>query len=115
MNENPVHADRSDWRLTLCLSIAGLIVLFAVAACQADTAFFLNVFLVAPVLVILTIALPLFAVLKLRRQLLPTLAGVFALWAIAASLFLYSREHPFVLHETVKWLAASREYKKAGS
>jgi hypothetical protein len=96
----------------LYLSIIGLVVLFTIGACQADIALFLNVFFVAPVLVIFTIALPLVAAFKARHQLLPALAGILVLWAIAASLFFYSHGHPFTLHETVKWLASSREYEK---
>jgi hypothetical protein len=100
MNEKPLRRNHSHWRLPLYSSIVGLIVLFAIAVSQADIALFLNVFFVAPVLVVFSIALPLFAVIRVQRQLLPALAGVLALWAIALSLFFYNREHPFALPET---------------
>lgn len=100
-------------RLGLYLTIVGPIVLLAISICQADIAVFINVFVVAPLLLILTIPCLVFlAIYPHRRRTLLFVARLAFLWAIAISLFLRNREHPFALHETAKWLVWSREYKQ---
>ena len=106
------EAGRFRWREPLYLSIAGSIILFAAAICQADISLFLNVFVIAPVLITLSIALLTYLVVRHRPQFLPFVAAVAILWAVAVFLFHYNREHPFGLHETAKWLVWSREYKQ---
>jgi ribose/xylose/arabinose/galactoside ABC-type transport system permease subunit len=99
------------WRPLLRAAVIGLLACTAIATCQADTSLFLNVFVVAPVLLVFTIGLVVYALIR-RRQLRTILATLAVLWAIAACFFLYNREHPFAIRETARWLIWSREYKQ---
>ena len=113
MEEKAIRQDRSPRRLGLYFTIIGPIVLVAISICQADTALFLNVFVVAPFLLIVTITCLVFlAASHHRRHTLLFIARLAFLWAIAVSLFLYNHEHPFALHQTAKWLVRSPEYKQ---
>jgi len=113
MEEKAIRQDRSPRRLGLYFTIIGPIVLVAISICQADIALLLDVFVIAPFLLIVTITgLVFLAVSHHRRHTLFFIARLAFLWAIAVSLFLYDHEHPFALHETAKWLVWSPEYKQ---
>lgn len=101
-----------SWRVPLYFIIVGSIILFAVAGCQADISLLVNVFVIAPILIVLSIALLIYLVARHRPDVLPFMAAVAVLWALAVSLFHYNREHPFALHKTLKWHAWSQEYKQ---
>ncbi|MGB6787983.1 MAG: hypothetical protein WBE20_07580 [Candidatus Acidiferrales bacterium] len=111
MEEKATQRNWFDRRLTLCFTIVGSAVLFTIAACQADIALFLNVFVVAPFLLILSITCLIFLAVSRRRQLLLFVAGLAILWTVAVVLFLYNLKRPFALHETVKWVTLSPKYK----
>lgn len=98
-----------SWRLFLRAAAIGLLV-FVATACQADSSLSL-VFLVAPALVLVSIASLIYALVR-RRQLRTILATLTLLWAIAACFVLYNREHPFAIRETARWLIWSHEYKQ---
>lgn len=68
-------------------------------------------FLVAPALLVVSIASLIYAVAR-RRQLRTILATLTLLWAMAACFLLYNREHPFAIRETARWLIWSHEYKQ---
>lgn len=102
---------RFSWRLLLAVAVIGFLVFFAIATCQADTSFFLNVFGVAPALLVVSIASLIHAVIR-RRRLRPVVAILVVLWAMALCFFLYNREHPFAIREAARWLIWSREYKQ---
>lgn len=102
---------RFSWRLLLGATVTGLSVFTVIATCQADTSLFLNVFVVAPALLVVSIATLIYAVIR-RRQLRAILATLAVLWAIAVCSFLYNREHPFAIRETARWLIWSHEYKE---
>ncbi|HYB61761.1 MAG TPA: hypothetical protein VEH50_09800 [Methylomirabilota bacterium] len=100
-----------SWRPLLGAAVIGLLAFTAIATCHADTSLFLNVFVVAPVLLVFTIGSVIYALIR-RRQLRTILATLAVLWAIAACFFLYNREHPFAIRETARWLIWSHEYKQ---
>jgi hypothetical protein len=102
---------RFSWRLLLGGAVIGLLVFVAMATCQADTSLFLNVFVVAPALLVVSIASLIYAVIR-RRQLRAVIATLVVLWALALCFFLYNREHPFAIRETARWLIWSHEYKQ---
>ncbi len=112
MVEKAAAAGRFSWRLPLCFMIVWLAGFATIAVCDPDVFFFLSIISSFPALLIISIALPIYAACRDRRQLLPILAMLALLWAIAVSLFRYNREHPFALHETAKWLAWSGDYKR---
>lgn len=111
MIDKRAETGRFGWRLPLYLLIVGSIVLIVAASCPPDIFLLLNVFVIAPVLIILSIALLIYLVVRHRPQLLPFMTVVVVLWAVAVFLFHYNRAHPFALHETVKWFVWSPEYK----
>jgi nicotinamide riboside transporter PnuC len=78
-----------SWRLLLVATVIGLLIFAAIAACQADTSLFLNVFVVAPALLVGSIASLIYAVIR-RRQLWALLATLAALWGMAACVLLRS-------------------------
>src|SRR5271154_4882264 len=102
---------RFSWRLLLAGAVIGLLVFVAIATCQADTSLFLNVFVVAPALLVVGIASLIYAVIR-RRQLRAVVATLVVLWAMALCFFLYNRDHPFAIRETARWLIWSHEYKQ---
>lgn len=106
------EADHFSWRVPLYFIIVSSIILFSVASCQADVSLLVNVFVIAPILIVLSIALLIYLVARHRPEVLPFMAAVAVLWALAVSLFHYNREHPFALHETLKWHVWSQEYKQ---
>jgi hypothetical protein len=103
--------DQFSWRPLLGAAVMGLPVFTAIATCQADTSLFLNVFVVAPALLVVSIGSLIYAVIR-RRQLRAVLATLVALWAMGVCFFLYNREHPFAIRETARWLIWSHEYKQ---
>lgn len=111
MIDKRAETGQFSWRLPLYFIIVGSIILFAVASCQADISLVVNVFVIAPVLIILSTALLIYLVVRHRPEVLPFIVTVAVLWAVAVFLFHYNREQPFALHETVKWLVWSPEYK----
>lgn len=102
---------RFSWLMLLAAAVIGLLVFTAIATCQADTFLFINVFIVAPALLVGSIVSLLYAVIR-HRQLFAIFGTLAVLWALAASVFLYDRAHPFEIRETARWLVWSREYKK---
>jgi hypothetical protein len=102
---------RPSWRPLLGAAVIGLLVFTAIATCQADTSLFLNVFVVAPALLVVSLGSLIHAVIR-HRQLRAVLATLLVLWAMAACFFLYNREHPFAIRETARWLIRSHEYKQ---
>jgi len=111
MKDRQSDVHRPKWRLPIYASIAGWAVMLAIAISPPDIFLLLNLFLVVPVLLLISFALPIVLLRRRRIQPLPPFAAVFALWAIAASLFFYDRAHPLALHERAKWLARSGQYK----
>ncbi|MGH9710651.1 MAG: hypothetical protein ACRD4H_00160 [Candidatus Acidiferrales bacterium] len=111
MIDKRAETDQFSWRLPLYFLIVGCIVLIAAASCTADIFLLLNVLVIAPILIILSIPSLLYLAFRRRPHFLPFVAAIAVLWTVAVFLFQYNREHPFALHETVKWLVWSPEYK----
>jgi hypothetical protein len=115
MDEKTIQAGRLRWRLPSYAAIVGFVIFTPIAICRPDTFLFLNVFVVAPTLFLISLILIVRLVREANgnshRQLLPILGTLTILWVIPTSLFFYNREHPFELHETARWLALSHDYK----
>jgi hypothetical protein len=102
-------------RLPSYAAIIEIIIFIPIAISHPDTMFFVGIFLVIPALFVASIVLIVLfvrSVLGLGRvHPLSILATLAILWVIPTSLIFYERKHPFALHETARWLAASNVYK----
>jgi hypothetical protein len=115
MAEKTIQASRLRWRLPYYAAIVAFVIFAPIAICDQDTFLFVSVFVVAPILITISlvsiVCLILSSVRDGHRQVLPVLAMLIAIWAIPASLFFYERNHPFELHDIVRWMVHSRQYK----
>jgi hypothetical protein len=115
MPQKTIRASGLRWRLPYYAAIVAFVVFVPIAICDQDTFLFVSVFIVAPILITISlvsfVCLILAAVRDGRRQILPALAMLIVIWVIPASLFLYERTHPFELHDIVRWMVHSRQYK----
>jgi len=71
-------------------------------------------FVILPILVvvmILIVRLILAAIYRDRQQALQSLSWLTIVLAIPMTFYLYERQHPLAIHETVEWWKSSREYK----
>lgn len=112
MSEKAAKTGRFRWSLLLLVAIVGFIVFISIAICPADTPFLLNVFVIGPMLIVASIAVLIYAVVRRRRQLLSQIAAmILVLWAVAVVVFLYDCKHPFEIRENARWYVWSGEYK----
>jgi hypothetical protein len=116
MVEETTQAGRLAWRLPLYAAIAGFIIFTPLVFLQADTYDFLTLFVVAPILSVITIIvivwLVYYAVCYGQRQIQPILCSLAILWVIPSSLLLYNLAYPVQLRETARWFASSQNYKR---
>jgi hypothetical protein len=84
------------------------------AVCQTDTALFLYLFVIGPLLVVSTIVLLVFAALgKLRQNRRALAVALCAVWIIAACAFTMSLHYPLAVRTPARWLLWSHNYKSA--
>jgi hypothetical protein len=103
--------DPINRRLLIWVFIGGLVFFTAEATYRSDTVFFLNVFVVAPTLLVLSIVSLVYSAFRSRS--FGTIVGTLSiLWVMAGSFFLYDRAHPFAIRETARWFLWSHEYKR---
>jgi hypothetical protein len=117
MVEKTTEAGQLSWRLPSYAAIIEIVIFIPIAISHPDTMFFVGIFLVIPALLIASIVLIVLFVRSVlglglgRVHPLSILATLAILWVIPTSLIFYERKHPFALHETARWLAASNVYK----
>jgi hypothetical protein len=101
-----------NWRMQLYSALVALILFIAIHTCQADTELFLDVFIVAPILVVCSVSMAVYAAIgKNRRrsnQLLQTLA---IFWIVSTAFFVFDLKHPIAIRSTARWLIWSHDYK----
>jgi hypothetical protein len=109
MTDRRPEANPFNRRLVACAALVACALCSAIAVCQADTALFLYLFLVGPVLIVFSIALAIYAFVgKGRRNRLTLLATWAAVWAVAALFFFYHAQ----VRTAARWLAWSHDYKE---
>jgi hypothetical protein len=109
MTDRTPEANPLNWRLVACAALVAFALSFAIAVCQADTALFLYLFLVGPVLIVFSIALAVYAFVgKGSRNRLTLLSTLAAVWAVTAVLFVYHDQ----VRTAARWLVWSRDYKE---
>jgi len=114
--EKATETCRRSWRLPSYSAILAIVIFVPIAISNPDTFLFSSIFLVAPILLIFSLILIVLLIRAAfghgRRLVLPILATLAIVWAIPVFSFFYNRAHPFELHENVRWLAWSHEYKR---
>jgi hypothetical protein len=109
MTDRTPEANPLNRRLVACAALVAFAVCFAIAVRQADTALFLYLFLVGPVLIVFSIALAVYAFVgKGSRNRLTILSTLAAVWAVTAVLFIYQAH----VRTEARWLVWSHDYKE---
>jgi energy-coupling factor transporter transmembrane protein EcfT len=111
MVEKTTEADRFNWRLPSYAVLVAFVVLVSVAICPADTSLILYLFVVAPILLVVSIFFLGRAIIGKSRQRVQLLTVLAILWTISASFFVYDLKHPSAIRTAARWLVWSRQYK----
>jgi hypothetical protein len=112
MDKKTTEAHRFNWRLPSYAILVAFVVFVSVAICPADISLTLYLFVVAPILFVISIFLLRYTVIdKSPRQRLLLLSILPILWAISASFFVYDIKHPSAIRTAARWLVWSQQYK----
>jgi hypothetical protein len=112
MVENPSNASRFSWRVPSIAALVAFVVFISLAVCQSDTALFIYLFLVGPILTLVSISLTAYvAMSKSRPKRLTVLSALAVIWVLTPLLFLVHLRYQFAIRTTARWLAWSRDYK----
>jgi hypothetical protein len=108
MAEKTIEASPFNWRTLSCAALLAFAVSILIAVCQADTALFLYLFLVGPILILFSIALLVYTIFgKGRQKRLTLLSVLVTVWVISVSMFMYQTQ----VRTTARWLVWSQNYK----
>jgi hypothetical protein len=106
---NPV---RFNWRMQVRAGLVWLVFVIAIDVCQADTSLLLNVFVVAPILLVSSILLAGYAVIgRNRSRCLTLLRMLIVFWTISTTFFVLDVKHPIAIRSAARWLIWSGYYK----
>jgi hypothetical protein len=113
MTETTPEPNRFNWKQPLCAALVVVAVYLAMVLWAMDAEFFASVLLIAPALILVSIALIGYALIvrKGRQNRLTLLSSVAALWVTAVAMFLLAGKYDFAIRTTARWLIWSRDYK----
>jgi hypothetical protein len=112
MVEKTTDAHPFNWRLPSFAALFAFVVFFSIAVCQLDTALLLYLFLVGPMLVVISIALLAYTTAGKGRAKRRTLLSALAtLWVVSTIFFVFYIKHHSVIRTTARWLLWSQNYK----
>ncbi|MGA9936649.1 MAG: hypothetical protein WBP92_00280 [Candidatus Acidiferrales bacterium] len=101
-----------NWMPPSCAVLAVVTIYVSMAFWAEDTEFFASVLFIAPVLILVSIVLIIWAITRGGRQKrLTLLSTVAALWLTAMAMFLLVSKYGFAMRTTARWLIWSRDYK----
>lgn len=104
--------DRFNWMLPSCAAALVVLAYVSMAFWAEDAEFFLSVLLIAPALILASISLSIYAVVrKGRKTRLTFLSTVGVLWLTAIAMFLLAPRYDYSLRTAARWLIWSRDYK----
>lgn len=113
MAEKAPEANPINWRPPLLAGFVACVIFVSIAVCQLDTALILYLFVLVPILIVVSIALLSYAIfVKVRRRRLTVLVTLGTLWAVSVFAFIFHTYHPSAVRTTAKWLVWSRSYKE---
>jgi hypothetical protein len=99
---------RFSWRVPLYAALAALVPIALVDLCKPDLSLLLNLFAVAPALIVLSLVLLIYGAIRRNRRALSLLIALAAVWAISVPLFLYGE----AFRTSTRWLAWSHRYER---
>jgi TRAP-type uncharacterized transport system fused permease subunit len=103
---------RHNWMLPSCAALAVVAIYISLALWGVDAEFFASFLLVAPALVLASLALIAFPILhKSHHNRLTLVSTVAALWVTAGAMFLLAAKYDYTVRTTARWLIWSRDYK----
>lgn len=113
MTETTTEPRRFTWILPLCAALVVVVAYLAMALWAVDAEFFASVLFIAPALILVTIALIVYALIvrKNRQNCLTLLATVAALWVTTVAMFMLAGKYDFAIRTNARWLIWSRDYK----
>jgi hypothetical protein len=113
MIQTTPEQSRFNWMLPLCAAFVVIAVYLSMAFWAEGSEFFISLLLVAPVLIVVSIALVVYALVvrKGRQRRLTLLCSVAALWVSAAGMFLLDGKYDFAIRTSARWLIWSDSYK----
>jgi O-antigen ligase len=113
MAENRSNASPFSWRLPSIAALLAFVVFISLTVCQSDTALFTYLFLVGPILVLVSIWLIAYIITgKGRPKRLTLLSTLAIIWVLTPILFLVHLKYQFAIRTTARWLVWSRDYKE---
>jgi energy-coupling factor transporter transmembrane protein EcfT len=113
MTENLSNANTFSWRLPSIAVLLAFVVFISLAVCQSDTALFTYLFLVGPILVLVSISLIAYLITRKGRPKRLTLLSTLAIiWVLTPILFFVDLKYHFAIRTTARWLVWSRDYKE---
>jgi hypothetical protein len=101
-----------NWRLPLWSVLVACAILISIAVCQTDTALFLYLFAIGPLLILGSILLLFYLAIGKGRQsrLTPSVAlGV--VWIVSICFFELHVHYPFAVRTPARWLLSAHKYK----
>lgn len=113
MTEATPKPSRSNWTLPLGSALVVVAVYLWMVLWTPDAAFFASALVVAPALLLITVALVLYALVvwKDRQKRLTLLSTVAALWVSSLVMFLIVTKYDLMLSTSARWLIWSHHYK----
>jgi hypothetical protein len=101
-----------NWRVPLGAALIVIAVYLAMMLWAENAEFFLSVLLIAPVLLLVSIASLVYALIARNRQeRLTLLSTVAALWVTAVAMFLLAGKYDFAIRTAARWLIWAHDYK----
>lgn len=114
MANSTTEPGRFNWMPPSCAALVVVTIYVSMAFWAEDAEFFASVLFIAPVLILVSIALIIYAMLRGGRQRrLALLSTVAALWLTAMVMFLLVSKYGFAMRTTARWVIWSRSYKAA--
>ena len=112
MAETKAEPSRFNWRWPSYATLVVFAVFISLALCREDSELWTALFLVAPVLILVSIALLIYAIISRgRRKRLTLLSTVAALAVASVAMLFFNWKYGFAIRTTARWLISSRNYK----
>jgi energy-coupling factor transporter transmembrane protein EcfT len=113
MVDQPNNASPFIWRLPIAAALLSFVVFISLAFCQVDTALFTYLFVVAPILLLGSVALLAYIITGKGRPKRPALLLALAIiWVLTPLLFFVHLKYQFPIRTNARWLVWSRDYKE---
>jgi len=113
MVKSTPESGRFNWMLPSCAVLVVVAVYVSMALWAEDAEFFASVLLIGPALILVSIALIVYALIvhKGHQKRLTLLSTVAALWLASILMFFFDAKYGLAIRTATRWLIWSRDYK----